>query len=481
MARDHSRGWNRRLAVYYLMPLVVVLIPSTGFNISRQRPRTASYPLRRLATPSRDEDQEPEPQRFNALESPVDDERRPRRLESLPIQEQAIYPWNDWGVEQKESPNPVFPFSVDKVTTAAWEAIAATLYNKQKLDPNFVQNIFRGDTVHGRRPVRSAKDAGRIGIELDGASCLFQGESNARATRLVSLKLAGKLSQSPWEGYEPSKSNKNRPVVVYFNTIKQALTASHELQLLKRIEQENSAHNDDSTTCYDNVKILCLGQESGLPRELIKKRPANQKKVDSLSAGTVDPTRGLLLVVQPSDYNAEYRPPGPSVGTVEAFQRLVACAAVAEIPTVILSPRFLANEIPYAGSWEQSGYQQSAVYGGIEPPRGPTPWVMRDFSPPIFSWVGCALPLPLRRTNEFRNDKGDVCHYSRVSLMQSVLDEGHSWHAFASRECEHGGSRSGGGTTWTTIDHDYMASTKSASGRPTRDVMWRLFGEFAPY
>ncbi len=205
--------------------------------------------------------------------------------------------------------------------------------------------------------------------------------------------------------------------------------------------------------------------------------------------GDSEQTTGQIRSVQPTDYNAGYRPPGPSVGTVEALQKLCASAAIEHVPTVVLSPRFLANEIPYSGgSWDQSGFQQSAIYGGIEPPRGPTPWVMRDFSPPVFSWVGCALPLG--RTSKFRDAMGDPSYDSGVSLLQSVMHQGHSWHLFAIKEQlvsdKQEEQRSTPSSTAAkssnkTKKYQYLASTKSASGRPTRDVLRRIFSEFAPY
>lgn len=544
MARgEHAASGGRRylFGVSYLLvsSLVIVLslsalvLPTNSFawsNLQRQKQtpwcgRKQLVPIQ-CATPS-------------PLESPIDDERRPRRLNSSStiqqrrqqLQSETIYPWNDWGIEhiQKPAPQPIFPATVDACTDAAWEAIVATLYNKQRMDPNVVQNILKGDTVHGRRPVRGRKDAGRIGIEIDGASCLFrQGETvrdnsnsnrnnqlNASAIRRVALLLAGKLSQGPWKGYEKAytsntttTSSQGRQVAVYFNTIKQALAASHDLQLLKRIEQHGHTEGQynrgiDSASLtpsyYDNVRVLCLGQNEGIPQDMREQRGEQEgdgsKKKKAMAAGLaigeIDPAKGLVLIVQPTDYNAEYRPPGPSVGTVEALQKLVASASIEHIPTVVLSPRFLANEIPYSGgSWDQSGFQQSAIYGGIEPPRGPTPWVMRDFSPPVFSWVGCALPLG--RTGKFRDAMGDPSYYSGVSLLQSVMHQGHSWHLFVTKEqlgsdkqkkqrtTATASSTAANSPSKTTNNYQYLASTKSASGRPTRNVLRRIFGEFAP-
>jgi hypothetical protein len=533
MGEHAARGGRRKLyGVAYLMvsssvtfiTLSALIQPTNSFVWSNlQRPKQKAAPAQQ-ATPS-------------PLESPIDDERRPIRLDSSTIkqrrqqlQSETVYNWNDWGITHipKPAPQPIFPATVDTCTDAAWEAIVATLYNKQRMDPNVVQNILKGDTVHGRRPVRGRKDAGRIGIEIDGASCLFrQGETtresnsninsnrnnqlNASAIRRVSLILAGKLAQSPWKGYEKADtsdststtaSSQGRQVAVYFNTIKQALSASHDLQLLKRIEQYNRGIDSSSssssststsastTSYYDNVRVLCLGQNEGIPQDMREQRGNGSKKIADLATGGIDPTKGLVLIVQPTDYNAEYRPPGPSLGSVEALQKLCASAAIEHVPTVVLSPRFLANEIPYSGgSWDQSGFQQSAIYGGIEPPRGPTPWVMRDFSPPVFSWVGCALPLG--RTSKFRDAMGDPTYYSGVSLLQSVMHRGHSWHLFVTKEQlgsdKHEEQRTTASNTAakssskTTKKYQYLASTKSASGRPTRNVLRRIFGEFATY
>jgi hypothetical protein len=528
-----TRGGRRKLSYLLVSSLVIALTisalvqPTNSFAWSNlQRQRQTDRCGRKKPVPAQHATPSP-------LESPIDDERRPRRLESSAtihqrkqqLQSESIYNWNDWGITHipKPAPQPIFPATVDACTDAAWHAIAATLYNKQRMDPNVVQNILKGDTVHGRRPVRGRKDAGRIGIEIDGASCLFrQGERakdknsnnninrnnqlNASAIRRVSLILAGKLAQGPWKGYEGQKaeksngtsttSSKGRQVAVYFNTIKQALAASHDLQLLKRIELhgQTEAHSASSSTTsyYDNVRVLCLGQNEGIPQDMREKLGYGSKKkamAAGLATGDVDPTKGLVLIVQPTDYNAEYRPPGPSVGTVEALQKLCASAAIEHVPTVVLSPRFLANEIPYSGgSWDQSGFQQSAIYGGIEPPRGPTPWLMRDFSPPVFSWVGCALPLG--RTSKFRDVMGDPSYYSGVSLLQSVMHQGHSWHLFVTKEQLGSDAQeeqritaisTAAKSSSKTKKYQYLASTKSASGRPTREVLRRIFGEFASY
>ena len=60
-----------------------------------------------------------------------------------------------------------FPASVDAVTTAAVQTIAAVICGASRLDPTILQNAMIGDRVHGRRPVRQVWDAGRIGIKID--------------------------------------------------------------------------------------------------------------------------------------------------------------------------------------------------------------------------------------------------------------------------------------------------------------------------
>jgi len=68
---------------------------------------------------------------------------------------------------------------------------------------------------------------------------------------------------------------------------------------------------------------------------------------------------------------------------------------VARIPTILISPR-LDEQRQLQSRWngsgngrgDQSGYQRSSTYGGVEPPIGPTPWLLRDFIPPVYSWVG---------------------------------------------------------------------------------------------
>jgi hypothetical protein len=325
-------------------------------------------------------------------------------------------------------------------------------------------------SIYGYRPIRGERDTGRIGLEIDGAKFLFPKESSGSAIRRVALRLGAKLSQGPWEGFEKD-GPAGRPVALYFNTIKQSLIASQELLALKRIALEETG----SSSSYDNITIFCLHQDDEVPKHMQRsKRPYG-----GLGKGAVAPTKGIILVVQPTDYNNEFRPPGPAIGAIGALQQLVARAAVQGLPAVIISPRFLADSYHTRG-WDQSGYQRSAIYGGEEPPKGPTPWVLRDFTPPVFAWIGCALPLPPphRSAHSFHgvhsfDDRGFTPRNSRVALTQSVMQEGHAWHVFAVKECDAKGKSS------EHHAYQYLASTKTSSGRPPKDIIRHIVNEWS--
>ena len=439
---------------------------------------------RRTTTPSCQEashesshsrDNEDKKRSLSWLESPVDSERRPARSRTnARLHHDNIYK-NDWRVERYTHPEPRFPDTLDSLTDAAWDAVAGTLYGKQRLDPNVVSNAM-SSSLYGYRPVRHERDVGRIGIEIDGAKFLFHPklESSGTAIRRVALELGAKLSAGPWEGFEDDDASpRSRPVAIYFNTIKQSLIASQELLLLKKDVKEEAG----SSARYDNITILCLQQDNEIPEHMQRAK----RQHGGLIKGSVDPKQGLILVIQPTDYNSEFRPPGPSVGAVSALQRLVARASVQGLPAVVVSPRFLAHEHHADGGWDQSGYQQSSAYGGDEPPKGPTPWLMRDFSPPVFSWVGCVLPLSphhsKRPHGSHVDDYRKAIHHSRVVCTQSVMQEGHSWHMFAVRE--HSVPKDSSSETTDHSTYQYLASTKTSSGRPPKDIVRHIFNEWS--
>lgn len=385
----------------------------------------------------------------------------------------SIRPWSSisnpddlfskWGVTREDRYRD-FPNTIELVIEEAFEAIAGTIYGKSAMDPNIASNA-RSTSIFTNRPVRSKNDAGRIGLEMDGLRSLFPGEkslSQGQSMRRAALMLAGKLSMdASWNSFHQRHSKKamkanglgTRPILVYFNSVKEALWASRELQNLK---------STDNHCIYDNVRILCLSD--GIPNDMRLDR-SDRRRWGGLSKGYVNARRGFFVLVQPTDFNTEHTPPGPAVGSINSFQKIVAQASIEEIPIIAFSPRYLNSESPFEVRRDQSGYQQSAVYGGLEPPKGPTPWVMRDFTPPVFCWIGNAVQLG---SSPRRN-----CAIPRIALSQSVMDQGHLWHMFTARECAQDDMK----TRTTTVEYHYLASTISASGRPTRDLMKLIFSK----
>jgi hypothetical protein len=416
-----------------------------GFTGSHQRKRptaarrfdrqTSSSVVSSLPGDERD-NHERQQQRFIApLDlSPIYDDRKPRRPWSKVDNQEADHR-ADWGVSKEEEiTDQEFPYTAVAVIDQAFQAIAGTLYQTKKMEPSIASNAI-SRSIFDYRPTRRERDSGRMGVEFDGAQHLFPGNHNMspeRATRRLSLMLAAKISMdSSWEEFEneseeddindirtsPLKDTR-RPVAVYFNTIKQALMASRELQSLKRAEHGEDCE-EGLASSYDHVSIQCLGDK--IPKALRRDR-SERRRYGGLTQGYVNVTHGLILIVQPTDYNNEYRPPGPAVGSIGSFQQLAAQASIEEVATVAISPRFLSNKNHFGG-WDQSGYQQSSTYGGVEPPKGPTPWIMRDFTPPVYCWVGNAVSLRISRGQEF--DKNGGCYLSRVALMQTVMGKGH--------------------------------------------------------
>lgn len=185
--------------------------------------------------------------------------------------------------------------------------------------------------------------------------------------RILSLLLAKRLSKLPWEKTEGT-DRRDRSVAVYFNSVEQSLLATRELGCLA-MDEENA---------YDRIQIYCLGQ--------------NEK---SQSAMTV-PIEKIILIVKPTDYDANTFLPAhgdsrhqPRIqsNVVDKLQSLLFQASALSIPAVVLSPRLselpplqqVSQEYKRTGpsGFEQSGFQKSSTYGGIEPPVGPTSWLLR--------------------------------------------------------------------------------------------------------
>lgn len=325
-----------------------------------------------------------------------------------------------WGVETIANPSlrPKCPDTIELVAESAFHAITSTLNCKNRLDPNIIDNL-RAVSVTDKRPIAFAywpegRDVGRLGIEIDGLRYLktfekrnrsddvrmkYTGDTDrqtirnsnisplyrkinqhevnmeGRALRRFSIMLASRLSAFPWDvedyNFEErivTMSKNKRPIAIFFNTIRQALLASKELQLLL---QRDDFH-EDKRNIYESIRILTLGQDE-IPIDMTEaskveyKGGEKRKKCGTsreLCAGTVTPEYGVILVIQPSDFNRESDPPSPSEGTIQKLQRLLARGSISQLPVVLVSPR-LTEQIDRKGI-DQSGYQQSSTYGGIE-------------------------------------------------------------------------------------------------------------------
>jgi hypothetical protein len=212
----------------------------------------------------------------------------------------------------------------------------------------------------------------------------------------------------------------------------------------------------------------------------------------NLANGKVDPTKGIILVVQPSDSNNEFKPPTPVFGTLNVLQRLLARSSVHLIPVVVISPRLTEsfhNHQQGNVGFDQSGFQQSSTYGGIEPPKGTTPWLLRDFIPPVYSYVGCAYRLSRQQSQPFtyleeisslskvlnkNTNHDDVGYLTRVAITQSICQPGHPWHLFA---VETTIAKSLVSPSSSTRYH-YIASAQASAGRPTTSIIRDVLSEY---
>ena len=304
-----------------------------------------------------------------------------------------------WGVERLSLSS--FPSTFDAVADDVFHAISGTICGLQRPDPNMASNAMHQSVLDYRptHPFSSSKrrwlngdDSGvtmkhskrktqdttpRMGVEIDGAAYLLENSNDeGRAMRRLSLQIAKRLSTLPWDKTD-SSAGRVRSVAVYFNSVEQSLLASRELSLLKK-DGKNADRN-----CFNNIQIHCLGQDS-VPLVLV-----NDK------SSTV-PEERIILIVKPTDYDANSLIPThddsrhrPRIQTnvVDKLQALLFQASASSIPAVVLSPRL--SELPPLqqaseaykrtgpAGFEQSGFQKSSTYGGIEPPVGPTSWLLR--------------------------------------------------------------------------------------------------------
>jgi hypothetical protein len=288
-----------------------------------------------------------------------------------------------------------------------------------------------------------------LSLELDGVQYLSETSDQAEhALRQMTLALAQELSTTAISTPD-NRTSTQRPVSVYFHTIPQTMRAANEYRSLQK-KQASSHDPSDSfitiRTLSDDVPATMLAHGVNNPHHRRRRRKSGS---DDLY---IHPDNGIVLVVQPTDYNDEHQPPGPSIGAVEVLQRLTARVNLCGAIVVLISPRFLASPYYPASAGPRNQNTQAAAFGGAEPPRQPAPWLMRDFMPPICSWIGDSLaPTATRRS---RTD--------RLTLWQA--QPWAAWQIFYADVK----SRS----------YDYMASTKALAGRPTRAIVRQVWEEF---
>jgi len=394
-----------------------------------------------------------------------------------------------WGVDfDVPEPAPIFPSTAEEVAEAAFQSISAVLSGKERPDPAVASNARRNSVVDYRPTV--GRDRARIGIEIAGARHLMEESGTpplpapvcdsmgrpvkasledveGRAIRRVSLMLGSKLCKL---------TDETSPIFVYFNTMQQTLMASRELSLL-RLEYQSSI--------FDNIRVQCL--EEGLPEDIREECKKMMRSKRNAVNAVADPSKGMVVLVQPSDINTEYRPPANAYGKVMSVQRLLAQATIASLPVVVVSPRLTEQHNVYQresgrtpGRWN---YQESATYGGSEPPTPPlsTPWLSADWAAPVFVWIASALNIARKKNSaasllhmleqeDIDPDKFSSFSYcSSIGLMQSVTEEDRPWHMFAALENFHSD------TLESETQYQYMGSTKSSNGRPSSKVMEQVY------
>jgi hypothetical protein len=332
--------------------------------------------------------------------------------------------FDEWGLEKNEQARSTAPMTPEFVVDESFHTIAGALNDHQRFDPAIASNSY-SKSIFDHRPLRSSSSAGRIGIEIDGAQHLFhdvQRISSQRAIRRVALLLAAKMaSSSAWSNYEESvrecySEDEFRPVVMCFNTIKDALLASQEMQLFQKT---SSIHQRQA---FEHVIIQSISD--GLPKVLHTENDAKRRRQQR-----VDPAKGILMVVQPTDFNDEFSPHAQSIHTITSFQKMIACAFLQHTPVVVLSPRFSHDDVldPLdSNSINQNSFQKAAYYGGKEPPKGLSPWVLRDFFPPSYCWI---TTMHVRNSNEGTTSRESSSRHSLLTITNSVMDEVRRKHA----------------------------------------------------
>ena len=319
-----------------------------------------------------------------------------------------------WGVEHLSSVSS-FPSTFEELADEVFEAIVGTIGSKQRVDPNIASNAMHKSVLDYRpthpsssskrrwdNDVKSGADINRkghfiptrMGIEIDGARILSEQSDEGKAMRILSLHIAKRLSTLPWDDKESSQHAKRRSVAVYYNSFEHSLLASRELGRWKKEDQ------------MDKIHIRCLSQDA-LPSSMHQgKNPYHKQQSDGRKDGSTE-EESIVLIVKPTDIDADLPPiihhdndsqssksnqgvgqPTIQTNVVDRLQSLLFQASASSIPAIVLSPRLSelppmqqlsAEEYKRTGpsGFEQSGFQKSATYGGIEPPVGPTPWLLR--------------------------------------------------------------------------------------------------------
>ena len=139
-----------------------------------------------------------------------------------------------------------------------------------------------------------------------------------------------------------------------------------------------------------------------------------------------------------------------------------------------------------------------------QPPKGPTPWILRDFIPPVYSWIGNTIELSKRPPSpppQSQSQEVNVGYISRVAMTQSVMNQGHPWNIYLVesmykyRYAHHpphyddkkededykNWMRGGGLETKQEQQQDryyFIASTRPKNGRPPRQLILDILSEW---
>ena len=336
---------------------------------------------------------------------------------------------DEWSFEQLADHRD-FPCSYGAIVEEAVEAFGATLVGSQRPSPNVVGNALSRNVLQYRPAHRTRPETNeRVGIEIDGL-CNLDGSSRTEdsAMRLFSILLARELSKNSFDS--------NCRVAMFFSSLEESLLAVKDLNKI-----------DVSAS---NISIQCITQGS-LPPSMMKgsERKRNRSREIDMS--------NIVIIVKPSDIAMRRLQPGMS----DKLQKILFQASASSVPTVVLSPRLSelsSHERFGMNGLEQSGFQSSSSYGGLEPPQQ-TLWLLRDLIPPIYTWA----ITEVGRSSDGRD------RLASVAMRQTAMERGHRYDMFVMERIGRGVRRDGGGRG--RVDYNYAGSTSSFKGRPTISVM----------